>query len=66
MTKEQFNREKRYGAAISVAKNMLSKGLITEEEYHKIDTIFVGKYRPVFGSLQVGFTLTSTGFRGNM
>lgn len=66
MTKEQFEREKRYGAAVSVAKLMLSRGLVTEEEYRKIDTILRGKYRPIIGSLQAGITLTCGGFRGNM
>ena len=66
MTKEQFDREKRYGAAISVAKAMLSKGLVTEEEYRKIDTILLGKYCPIIGSLQAKSPLTCSGFRGNM
>lgn len=51
MTKEQFERESRYRVAISVAKTMLQEGLISEEEYGAIDTIFLQKYRPIFGSL---------------
>ena len=51
MTKEQFEREKHYGVAMVVARAMLSKGVITEEEYQKIDTIFTEKYRPLLGSL---------------
>lgn len=52
MTAEQFDREKSYGAAISLAKTLLSKGLITEKEYAKIDTILIRKYRPIIGGLQ--------------
>ena len=38
-------------AAISMAKSMLEKGLITEEEYAEIDTILLEKYRPYLGTL---------------
>lgn len=51
MTKKDFKNEKLYQTTMSVAKKMLSEGLITEEEYRQIDTIFIGKYRPVFGTL---------------
>lgn len=40
-----------YHAAISMAKSMLEKGLITEEEYAEIDTILLEKYRPYLGTL---------------
>ena len=49
MTKEQFNREKHYGAIMAVARAMLSEGVITEGEYNKIDTIFTEKYQPLIG-----------------
>lgn len=52
VNKEQFDREKNYGAAISLAKGLLSKGLITEKEYAKIDTILIRKYRPIIGGLR--------------
>lgn len=51
MTKEQFEREMRYGAAMTVARAMLSKGLISEKDYRKIDTIYKAKYLPVIGAL---------------
>ena len=51
MTNEQFGREKNYGAAMAVARAMLSKGLISEKDYRKIDTIYKAKYRPVIGAL---------------
>lgn len=37
MTPEQFEREKAYRVTLSIAKTMLKKGLITEQEYKKID-----------------------------
>jgi len=51
MTHEQFEREKDYRVALSIAEIMLRQGLITDQECHKIDTILVEKYRPVFGGL---------------
>ena len=50
MTKEQFDREKHYGAVMAMARAMLSKGIITEDEYTKIDAMFRKKYRPLIGS----------------
>ena len=49
MTKEQFDREKYYGAAMAVARAMLSKGIITEDDYLKVDAIFTEKYQPLIG-----------------
>jgi uncharacterized membrane protein len=51
MTHEQFEREKNYRVSISIAKSMLSKGLITDREYRKIDTKLIAKYQPIIGSL---------------
>jgi hypothetical protein len=51
MTTNQFEREKNYGVAMAVARMMLSKRLIGEKDYHKIDTIYKEKYRPVIGAL---------------
>lgn len=51
MTREQFERESRYRAALTVAKAMLREGLISDEEYREIDTRLVEKYRPLFGGL---------------
>ena len=51
MTKEQLRDDMRYQAALSVAKSMLEKGLITKEEYAEIDTKLLQKYRPYLGSL---------------
>lgn len=45
MTKEQFEREKNYQAAMSIARNLRRQDLITESEYRKIRTAFLKKYR---------------------
>ena len=34
-----------------IARKMLNEGLITEEEYRQIDTIFSEKYQPTLGTL---------------
>lgn len=51
MTSEQFNSEKEYQVRMSIMKTMLKMGLITKSEYDKIDTKFLKKYSPIFGSL---------------
>ena len=43
--------EKLYLASMSMAKTLLKQGLLTEQEYRQIDTIFTEKYRPTFGTL---------------
>lgn len=48
MKPELFEQEKKYQAAMSVAKSMLDNGVITSEDYQKIQTIFREKYGPVF------------------
>ena len=51
MTPEQFEREKAYRITMSLAKTMLKKGLITQQEYKKIDGMMLEKYRPLLGVL---------------
>lgn len=51
MTQEQFEREKNYRVSLAIAKAMLSKKLITQHEYSKIDAMLIVKYKPVIGSL---------------
>ena len=51
MSKEQMRQEKLYQATMSMVRKMLAEGLITEEEYRQIDTMFLAKYRPLFGTL---------------
>lgn len=54
MTKEQFRAERLYQMSLSVAKTMLRKGVISEEEYSEIDTILLRKYQPILGTLLAG------------
>ena len=58
MTDEQFRAEKMYQTTMNMARRMLSQGLISEEEYCQIDTIFLEKYRPVIDALLSDISLT--------
>lgn len=51
MKKEQLDREKRYQAALSVAKGMLKNGIISEDDFREILTILTAKYRPFFSAI---------------
>ena len=51
MSKEQMRQEKLYQVTMSMVRRMLAEGLITEKEYSQIDTMFLEKYRPLFGTL---------------
>ena len=51
MTNEQFERERQYRVAISVAVGMLKQGLLTEDEFRIINEMMIEKYRPFFGGL---------------
>lgn len=51
MTREQFEREAGFGAAMSVADNLFAAGLIDRREYGKIDTRFKVKYQPAVAGL---------------
>ena len=54
MNREDFCRERLYQASIAVARTMLQRGLITDNEFRQIDTMFLDKYRPLLGGLKVG------------
>lgn len=66
MNDEQFRSEKLYQTTMHVCRKMLRSGLISEEEYREIDTMFTRKYCPVFGALLVGNDLLLTAERANM
>lgn len=51
MSGEEFESELMYRMSLSVAKSMLKKGLVTEDEYRQIDTILIKKHRPLLGTL---------------
>ncbi len=58
MSREEFRNEKLYQTTMHLARKMLSEGIISEEEYRQIDTIFLEKYKPVFGTLFSDISLT--------
>ena len=51
MTPEELRNDMLYHMALSMAKTMLEKGLLSPEEYAEIDTILLEKYRPYLGTL---------------
>ena len=58
MSKDDFRNEKLYQTTMHMVKKMLNEGIISEEEYRQIDTIFLEKYKPVFGTLLSDISLT--------
>jgi len=51
VTHDQFQREKNYRVSLSITKAMLANGVITEQEYRKIDRLLITRYKPVIGAL---------------
>ena len=54
MSEEQFRAERLYLMSLSVARSMLKKGIISEDEYMEMDTILFEKYRPILSTLLAG------------
>lgn len=48
---ERFQCEMKYRIALSIARFMLSEGLIDENEYCEINTTLRLKFAPIFGGL---------------
>ena len=48
MSKEEFRNERLYQTTMHIVRQILEQGIITEEEYHEVEAIFLKKYRPVF------------------
>ena len=51
MSKVDFEAEKNYLLAITIAKNLRKTGLLTEAEYQEIDTKLKDQYSPKFSAL---------------
>lgn len=66
MTKEQFQREKLYQGTMMIARSLLKQGIISEDEYVQIDTIFAKKYEPSLGTLFADIDLINLESRANM
>lgn len=60
MTKDQFHREKMYQATMGMVRRMRSEELISQEEYERVEQIFLEKYHPVLGAVFSNQTLTSS------
>ena len=66
MTKEQFEREKKYQATLSVARSMFRAGILTSDNMGEIDTMLRAKYNPLFGGLYPLKPLLYKENRGNI
>ncbi|MEI7961972.1 MAG: SHOCT domain-containing protein, partial [archaeon] len=49
MTTLQFEGEKSYRLAITIAKTMLNNNLISKSDFKKIDSMLISKYQPIIG-----------------
>ena len=54
MSEDKFRSEMSYLAALSIAKNLREKGLLSEEEYAVIDTNLRAEYLAIFGYIIIG------------
>lgn len=48
-TAAQFDREKKYQAALAVARDMLRQDVINEADFLRIESKLAEKFKPVFG-----------------
>lgn len=51
MTHEQLQREFQYRAAMSLVKELLKRGVISDEEYRMVDARMIKHFQPVLSSL---------------
>ena len=51
MSETVFTAEMQYLTALSIARNLLEKGLLTADEYTVIDTILTERFKPSLGKL---------------
>ena len=54
MNSDDFERECNYLLTMSHVRQLKEKGVISEEDYKKIDTMLLKKYRPVISALLSG------------
>jgi hypothetical protein len=66
MTNEQMENEMVYQATMSIAKNLLNQGIISEKEYGQIDTRYRKKYSISLSTLFTDIRLINRGDYGNM
>lgn len=51
MNREHFEREKKYQAAVAVARSMLARGVINETDFLRIEERLKEKFKPVLGGI---------------
>ena len=54
MTTERFERETNYALALAAAREKLQRGIITQKDIRRIETIFRRKYRPILNGQRAG------------
>ncbi len=57
MNNADFERETAYQTTMSLVRQLKKNGVVTDEEYRKINTVMLERYRPVFGALLCGYKL---------
>lgn len=66
MSDEQMKNEMLYQGTMSIVKNLLKQGTISEEEYRQIDTMFKQKYAVSLSTLFTDIRLIKFADHGNM
>lgn len=51
MAPEQFEADKNYLAAREIAEGFLKEGILTADEFNKIDAFLIEKFSPQIGKL---------------
>lgn len=60
LDRKELWKEMLYQTTMHIVRKMLSDGVVSEEEYHRFETIYSEKYKPVLGTLFSSMALTST------
>ena len=48
MTTEQFERETRYQTMIAISRTMVNKGILSQDDFEKVEGFLREKYQPIF------------------
>ena len=54
-----FEKEANYMVIMKFTKTLLKDGVITDEDYRKIEKRFIEKYNPTFGTLYSDLTIAA-------